>query len=70
MTQQRMLLTELLFLKKAAKIRKGELLRDKTVLAVIEKYIDAFYYNEMFYSAACWNTDAAVEWEMKNLNSK
>ena len=44
-----------------AKIRKEEILCDKTVLAVSEKYIDALYYNEMFYSMACWNTDTAVD---------
>ena len=48
-----------------ANIIKEELLRDKTVLAVSEKYIDALYYNEMFYSAACWNTAAAVDRKMK-----
>ena len=33
-------------------------------------YIDALYYNEMFYSTECCNTAATVEREMKNLNSK
>ena len=36
----------------------------------IRWYIDALYYNEMFYSVACWNNDAAVDREMKNMNSK
>ena len=40
------------------------------VLAVSEKYIDALYYNEMFYSAECWNNADAFDREMKNLNSK
>ena len=53
-----------------AKIRNEYILPDKTVLAASEKYIDALYYNEMFYSAACRNTDDAVERELKNLNSK
>ena len=51
------------------KRRKEELLCDKTVLAVSEKYIDALYYNEMFYSEACWNTAAVVDRDMKNINS-
>ena len=50
--------------------RKKDIHRDKTVLAVSEKYIDALYYNEMFYSTDCCNTAATVEREMKNLNSK
>ena len=33
-----------------------------------EKYIDALYYNEIFYSAACWNISAAVDRDLKNLN--
>ena len=40
------------------------------VLAVSEKYISALYYNEMFYSAACWNTAAAIYRRVKNLNIK
>ena len=31
-----------------AKRRKEEICRDKTVLAMSEKYIDALYYNEIF----------------------
>ena len=50
--------------------RKEDPLRDKTVFGVSEKYIDALYYNEMFYSAAYWNIAAAVDREMKKLNSK
>ena len=50
---------------RAAKIIKEELLHDKTVLAVSETYIDAVYYNNMFYSAAGWNTAAAVERDTK-----
>ena len=38
------------------------------VLDVIEKYIDALYFNEMFYSEVFWNTSAAVDREMKNTN--
>ena len=53
-----------------ARIIKEEILSDKTVLAVSENYIDALYYNEMFYSAACWNTSASVDRELKNMNSK
>ena len=49
----------------SAKRRKEDILRDKTVLAVSNKYIDVLHYDEMFYSAVCWNTDAAVEREMK-----
>ena len=37
---------------------------------LLVKNIDALYYNEMFYSCACWNTDAAVDREMNNMNSK
>ena len=33
-----------------------------------KKYIDALYYNEMFYSASCWNTTAAVDRELKEMN--
>ena len=51
---------------RTANISKEELLRDKTVLAVSEKYIDALYYNEMFYSAACWNTSSAFYRELKS----
>ena len=35
-----------------------------------EEYTDASYCNEIFSSTACCNTTAAVEREMKNLNSK
>ena len=35
-----------------------------------EIYIDALYYNEIFYSVECWNTTAEVYREMKKLNSK
>ena len=52
------------------KRRKEEIFRDKTVLYVSEKYIDALYYNEIFYSVECWNTTAAVYRDMKKLNSK
>ena len=52
------------------KRRKEELLCDKTVLAVSEKYIDALYYDEMFYSVVCCNTADAVDTEVKNMNSK
>ena len=51
-------------------IKKEELLRDKMVLAVSEKYIDALYYNEMLHYAARWNTAAVVDRELKNMNSK
>ena len=40
------------------------------VLAMIERYIDALYYNEMFYYAECWKTDAAVDKGLKNMNIK
>ena len=46
-------------------IRKEDLLPDKTFLAVSEIYIYTLYYNEMFYSAAVWNTAAAVDRDMK-----
>ena len=52
------------------KISKEELLCDKTVFSVSEKYIDALYYNEIFYSAVCWNTTAAVDKDLKNINIK
>ena len=32
------------------------------------KYIDALYYNDMFYYAACWDTTAAFYRELKNMN--
>ena len=50
---------------RTSKISKEDLLHDKMVLAVSEKYIDALYYKEIFYSAACWNTAAAVDRELK-----
>ena len=50
------------------KRHEEELLFDKAVLAVSEKYIDALYYNEMLSSPACWNTAAVVDEDMKNLN--
>ena len=59
-----------LYKQRTSKIRKEELIRDKMVLAVSGKYIDALYYNEMFYSAVCWNTAAAVDRELKKINSK
>ena len=37
---------------------------------MIERYIDALYYNEMFYYAECWKTDAAVDKGLKNMNIK
>ena len=48
----------------------NELTRSNKYLLCGEKYIDAIYYNEMFYFAACWNTAAAVDRKLKNLNSK
>ena len=59
-----------MYKQQTANISKEDILSDKAVLAVSEKYIDALYYNEMFYSAAFWNTAAAVERELNNLNSK
>ena len=53
-----------------AKRKKENILFDQTILDVGEIYIDVLYYNEMFHYAMCWNTAAAVEREMKNLNSK
>ena len=41
-----------LYKQRTSKIRKEELIRDKMVLAVSGKYIDAFYYKEVFYSTA------------------
>ena len=40
------------------------------VLALSEKYIDALYCNDIFYSAAYCNTAAAIDWELKNINSE
>ena len=59
-----------MFKKQTAKRRKDELLRDKKSLAVREIYINALSYNDMFYSAAYWNTSAVVHSDMENLNSK
>ena len=56
--------------KRTENISKEYLLSDKKVLAVSEKYIDELYYNDIFYSAACCNTAAAVDRNMKNLDSK
>ena len=50
------------------KISKEEILFDKTVLAVSEKYIYALYYNKVSYSAECCNIAAVFERELKNLN--
>ena len=51
--------------KKTVKRRNKELLCDKMVLDVSEKYIDALYYNVMFYSAEWWNTANAVDRDIK-----
>ena len=50
---------------RSTKRRKEYLLHDKTVLGVSEEYIDELYYNDMFYSASCWNTDAAVDMDLE-----
>ena len=59
-----------MYKQRTAKISKEELLCDKMVLAVSEKYIDALYYNEMFYSTACWNNAYAVDRDLENINIK
>ena len=59
-----------LYKQQNAKRCKEELFCDKTDLYVSEKYIDALYYNDMFYSVACWNNAAEIDRDLKNLNSK
>ena len=55
----------------------GDLMSDtcngerKTRRLIVEKMFEASEaYNEMFYYAVWWNTDAAVDRDMKTLNSK
>ena len=55
----------------------GDLMSDtcngerKTRRLIVEKMFEASEaYNEMFYYAVWWNTDAAVDREMNNMNSK
>ena len=55
---------------RAEKERKEELLKMRGLKKATESYIDSIYYHEMYHSAACWKTSAAVDIELKKLKSK
>ena len=60
-------------LERQAKARriKEELLKEKGLEKVTEEYIDALYYYQMYFSAACWKTDPnIVATELKKLTSE
>jgi hypothetical protein len=57
-------------LERQAKARriKEELIKEKGLEKATEEYIDALYYYQMYFSAACWKTDPKiVATELKKL---
>ena len=52
------------------KRRKEELLKENENKKASEKFIDALYYYEMYFSPACWKTAKIVDREMQKLTSK
>jgi hypothetical protein len=60
-------------LERQAKVRriKEELIKEKGLEKATEEYIDALYYYQMYFSAACWKTDPKiVATELKKLTSE
>ena len=50
---------------------KEELIKEKSLETVTEEYIDALYYYQMYFLAACWKTDPKiVATELKKLTSE
>jgi len=50
---------------------KEELIKEKGLEKATEEYIDALYYYQMYFSAACWKTDPKiVATELKKLTSE
>ena len=50
---------------------KEELIKEKSLETATEEYIDALYYYQMYFSAACWKTDPKiVATELKKLTSE